>query len=390
MPRFNPLVDQTSTYPFVRILARKQARLDAGLPVYDFGMGDPVEPTPEFIRRAALDALKPVCPYPTAQGRPEVRAGIAAYLRRRFGVTVDPEVQVLPTAGSKEAVFHLPMLVVDRDAADRVVVFPDPGYPAYQRGALFAGAEAHAVLLEGDYVFRPWELPAELLARTRLMWLNNPHNPSGAITSLAELRRAAELAREYDFLLVCDETYADVWDDRPGAGLPEPPHSLLEAGVENVLVLHSLSKRSGMTGYRSGFLAGDPAVMRKLRRFRANPGLAPQDFVNAAALAAWSDDAHVAERRAIFNAKRGLLLDFFAEAGLEVVGSRAAIYIWLRVPPGAGTDEDWAEHLLEHGIVVSPGRMFGVAGGGAGFVRLALVPALDEIRAAIEVWRGLL
>jgi aspartate/methionine/tyrosine aminotransferase len=244
---------------------------------------------------------------------------------------------------------------------------------------LFAGGEAVPVPLAGDHVFRPWELPADVVSRLRMVWINTPHNPSGAVTSLDDLKRAADFCRAHDIVLVSDESYADVWLSCA------PPPSLLQAGVEGVLVLHSLSKRSGMTGYRSGFLAGDPALVSQLAKLRSNPGLVPQAFVNAAATVAWSDDAHVAERRALFAAKQALLRAHFARLGLEVVGSEAGLYVWVRTPAGRG-DEDWALELLEHGIVVSPGPMFSVCGGGQGFVRLALVPSIAEIEAAIEAW----
>ena len=301
MPRYNPLLDQLRTYPAVQLERLKQQVIARGQKLYDFSVGDPNEPTPSFVREALVAAVSDRCPYPTVSGRRSVRVSIADYLERRFGVTVDPDTQIIPTAGSKEAVFHTPLLVVDPAAEDRLVVAPDPGYPAYERGALFAGGEFYAHVLTGDYLFRPWELPEDVLRRTRMMWLNSPHNPSGATSPLEHLQRTAELARKYDFLLINDETYADLYHE-------EPPHSLLEAGFENVLVLHSLSKRSGMTGHRSGFLAGDATLIRRLKDMRANPGLVPQDFVNAAAEVAWADDAHVADRRAIFSAKRALFL----------------------------------------------------------------------------------
>ena len=382
MPRLNPVLDRLATYPVVELDRRKAHLRAQGVRLFDFGTGDPVEPTAPFIRQALLDAVKPSCPYPTIRGTPAVRAAMAAYVERRFGVRLDPETQVLPTSGSKEAVFHTPLLVIDPFADDKLVVFPDPGYPAYQRGALFAGGEPYPVRLTGDHVFRPWLLPDAVLSRTRLLWLNSPHNPSGAVMSLDDLKRTVAMCQERDILLVSDESYADIYDD-------EVPRSALEAGVENVIVLHSLSKRSGMTGYRSGFLAGDEAVMKRLAKLRSNPGLAPQDFVNAAAIAAWSDDGHVAERRAVFAAKKALLMDFFESAGLRVHGSRATIYLWVQAPEGE-TDETYAARLLEAGIVVSPGRMFGVAGGGEGYVRVALVPSMDEIKDAIAVWRTLL
>ena len=384
MPRFNPVLDALPTYPFVELDRRKAALQAQGRPVFDFAKGDPVEPTPDFIREALLAAVEPSCPYPSVTGRSDVREAIAAYLQRRFGVTVDPKVGVLPTSGSKEAVFHAPLLVIDPHADDRVVLFPDPGYPAYERGALFAGAEAHPVPLDGDHVFRPWLLPDALLRRCRLLWINSPHNPSGAVTGRDDLERIVELCHKYDIVLMSDETYADLYSEGSA-----PPPSVLEISQSGVLALHSLSKRSGMTGYRSGFLAGDPALIARTRELRANPGIAPQDFVNAAAAVAWSDDAHVAVRRQVFSDKKRVLIDFFREQGWTFLGEAATIYLWLRVPAG-DDDRAYATRLLDAGIVVSPGAMLGLTPAGAGWLRLAMVPTVAECAAAVAAWRRLL
>ncbi len=383
MPRYNPVFEALPAYPFVELDRRKAEMRRRGVRIYDFTIGDPVEPTAEFIRQALLGAISPVCPYPKVRGSAAVRGAIAGYLQRRFGVDLDPAREILPTAGAKEVVFHMPLLVIDANAPDRRVVFPDPGYPACARGASFAGGVPTAVPLHGDHVFRPWELPERVLRETRLLWINTPHNPSGAVMSREVLERTAELAHKHDILLVSDETYADIW-------LDEAPPSLLEVARDNVLVLHSLSKRSGMTGYRSGFVAGDPAVIAQLAALRSNPGLVPQDFVNAAAAVAWADDDHVAPRREAFAAKKRVFLDFFDEVGLDVIGRHAAIYLWVRVPDGH-TDESWARLLLDRGLAVSPGRMFGISDeAGAGFVRLAMVPTVDDCRDAVALWRQVL
>lgn len=383
MPRYNPVFEALPAYPFVELDRRKAEMRARGVRIFDFTIGDPVEPTADFIRAALVGAVQPVCPYPKVRGTPAVRAAIAGYLARRYGIAVDPQRQILPTAGAKEVVFHLPLLVIDASAPDRRVVFPDPGYPACARGAAFAGGIPTPVRLRDDHVFRPWELPESLLRETRLLWLNTPHNPSGAVTSKADLARAAAVCRDHDILLISDETYADIWSHAP-------PPGILEVATEGVLALHSLSKRSGMTGYRSGFVAGDPALIAHLATLRSNPGLVPQDFVNAAATAAWADDAHVAPRRARFAAKKQVFLDFFDEVGIEVVGREAAIYLWVKVPDG-GCDEDYAGALLSRGLAVSPGRMFGISeGAGAGYVRLAMVPTLDDCRAAVALWREML
>jgi acetylornithine aminotransferase len=190
------------------------------------------------------------------------------------------------------------------------------------------------------------------------------------------LARVGEAALRHGFIVASDECYADIY-------FGAPPPSMLEAQVENVVAVHSCSKRSGMTGYRSGFLAGDPDLLAGLRTLRSHPGVASAEFVPAAAAAAWADDAHPAERREIFRAKRDRFLRFFAEHGLETDASEATLYLWVRVPAGESA-ESYALRLLEAGIVVAPGTAFGA---GEGYVRVALVPALAECDEAIEAWR---
>ena len=222
----------------------------------------------------------------------------------------------------------------------------------------------------------PEALGEAVLSRTLLFWVNSPHNPTGAVAPRDYLERVGAAARRHGFVVVSDECYADVY-------FGEPPLSMLQVQVENVLAVHSCSKRSGMTGYRSGFVAGDADLVAVLKRMRAHPGVASPDFVSAAATAAWGDDAHPAERRELFRAKRELFLAFFRERGLEVGGSEAGLYLWVRVPAGL-TSEAYALRLLEQGIVVAPGTAFGA---GEGYVRVALVPALDDCRLAVEAWR---
>ncbi len=377
--RLNPILTGLPVYPQVALDARKAQAVAAGLTLYDFGTGDDHGATPPAVRQAVRDAVPEVSTYPKVAGPLALRQAICDYMGRRFGVALDPKTQVLPTSGSKEMVFHLPLLCVDRAAEDRTVIFPDPGYQAYQRGCLFAGGEPHAVPLTGDFVFRPWELPTDLLQRTRLMWINSPHNPTGAVTSLDDLARVHALCREHDILLVNDECYADIWID-------DPPHSLLEVSMEGCLVVHSLSKRSGMTGYRSGFVAGAPEAMAWLRKLRVNPGVVPTDTMNAGAIVAWQDDTHVVARRAEFTAKRRLMEAFFREEGMTIVASDATFYLWLRCPEGLD-DHAYALALLEYGIVVCPGSTLGLTGSGAGYVRVALVPELEVCRTAVGVWK---
>ena len=377
MPRFNPILDQLATYPQQALNQQKAKVRAAGIPMYDFGVGDPNEPVPQFILDALKNAVQPHSSYPSVMGPQALRDAVVDYVDRRFGVTLDASQHILPVSGTKEAVFHLPQLIIDPQAQDRTVIFPDPGYPVCYRGALFAGGNPVAIPLTGDYIFRPWELDPELLQQCRLLWINSPHNPSGAVMSLEELQRTADLCRQYDIVLVSDECYADLYTT-------EPPHSILECGLENVLALHSLSKRSGMTGYRSGFVAGDPNIIARLKSYRANPGLVPQDFVNAAATVAWADDEHTAERRAIFANKKKVLQTCFEDLGLEMLGQDASIYLWIRLPEGWDADAV-ASGLLAEGVVVSPGRFFALTEAGQNYIRLAMVPDLEDCRLAAEI-----
>jgi len=374
----NPVLDQLQQNLMVALDERK-ARLRAeGRRLFDFGLGDPKEPTPPFLREALRAAVPEVSQYPSAMGTPALRQAVAGYLQRRFGVAVDPERQVVPATGAKETIFHLPFAFCG-DPARRTVVMPDPGYPTYEVGARFAGLTPLKVPLTAGnrFLVEPDEVGDEVLARTLLFWVNSPHNPTGAVAPRDYLERVGAAARKHGFIVASDECYADIY-------FGDPPLSMLQVQVENVLAIHSCSKRSGMTGYRSGFVAGDPDLVATLKRLRSHPGVASPEFVSAAATAAWSDDAHAAERRGIFKRRRDLFAAFFAGHGLEVHGSEATLYLWVRVPVGL-TAEAYALRLLEAGIVVAPGTSFGA---GEGYVRVALVPTLSECQEAIERWRA--
>jgi succinyldiaminopimelate transaminase len=374
----NPVLSSLGAYPIATVQERARALRDAGKTVIDFSIGDPREPTPEFIPAALKAAVPEISQYPLTGGLPELRTAIADYVQRRFGVTVDADTQVLPTSGSKEAVFNSPLAFIDRDGAD-AVVFPTPGYPVYERGALFAGAETHPVVLEGDFVMRAGDVRDESWDRARIVWTCTPHNPTGSVATESELADFVKRSRESGTLFFSDECYADIYE--PDA-FDRPPASVLQVageGSEGVLSFLSCSKRSGMTGYRSGAIVGDPEAIAALRQLRTTTGTASPDFVQSAAAAAWSDDAHAAERREVFAHKRRILRHAFDEIGVKTIASRAGLYMWIQVEDDlAATDR-----LLEGGIVVSPGRFFGP--GGEGYLRLALVPTVEECEAAVEV-----
>ena len=387
----NPLLTRLGGYPLAAFQDLKAQLQAQGLPLHDFSIGDPVEPTPAFIRQALVDAVPEVSQYPTAAGPRALREAIAAWVGRRFGVEVDPETQVLPTAGSKEAIFHFPLGVLDPHSDRRAVIWGAPGYQVYERGQLFAGGTSDPVDLDDEHgwLLELAELAPERLRAASVAWVNYPHNPTGAAADLHYYRRCVDTAREHGVVLASDECYMDIYPE-PSADAgpheaPEPPPSVLQAAGENfsgVVAAFSLSKRSGMTGYRCGALVGDAELIRAQRLLRPNIGTASPEFVQAAAVAAWSDDQHVAERRALFAAKREVVLGFLRDARFHTGGSQATFYLWVQAP--GGDDAAYAEALLRERIIVSPGRAFGPAG--QGWFRLALVPSVDGCREAVRIW----
>jgi succinyldiaminopimelate transaminase len=376
--RLSPVLEATGTYPFVRLEQAKRRLAAEGVELIDFGKGDPREETDPLIRRALVESIEPFSSYPLAEGLPELRRAVAGWCRRRFGVELDPEAEVIPTYGSKEAIFHLAQVVLDPDADKRTVATTEPGYPVYDRGALFAGGEVEPLPLLEENGFLP-DLEAvadELWERTAILWINYPNNPTGATAPLDFLERAAALAHEHDFLLAADEAYTELW-------FGSPPHSALEVSDRaNVAVFQTLSKRSSMTGYRSGFVAAPRELIEALRQYRPSVGTAPQEFVQRASIAAWEDEAHVERTRDVYRRKRDLLLPVLARKGIRVAGSEATMYLWLETPAGE-TSERLAERLLEAGLIVSPGSFFGPSG--HGYWRLALVPTEQECARAAEI-----
>jgi LL-diaminopimelate aminotransferase len=372
----NPALEKGGSYPLLRLDERRREVEERGIELYDFGTGDPREPTDPRIRQALLEGVPQVSQYPTTPGKKDLREAFCGWTMRRHGVALDPDTEVLPATGSKEAIFHAPLAFLHPSHERTGVAYGSPGYPVYERGTLFAGGESLPVKLkaEDDLLLDTEDVDPE---RTRILWINYPHNPTGAVATYGYLEKVAAFCREHDILLFSDECYNDLYSG-------EPPPSILEVARERTLAFCSLSKRSGMTGYRSAMMAGDPELISALKKLRPAIGVATQVFVQDAAAAAWGDDEHVEERRRIFAEKRSLFIDFFKRVKLDFLPTDASIYLWVTVPD----DEEYALRLLEEGIVVAPGRSFGV--GGEGHVRIALVPGLEECRRAIERWEGLI
>jgi succinyldiaminopimelate transaminase len=375
--RLSPVLAAQATYPFVRLDEAKRRAAARGIELLDFGMGDPRERADAAIEAALVAALPLTEGYPRAQGLPELREAIARWAARRFGVRLDPDREIVPTLGSKEAIFSFAQVVVDVESEKRAVLTTEPAYPVPERGAAFAHADVVRLPLTEENGFLP-DLDAvddETWERAAILWLNYPNNPTGATAPLSLYEQAAELCAAHDVVLASDEAYSELWFDEP------PPSALEVRDRARVAVFNSLSKRSSMTGYRSAFVAGGGEIVAALKAFRPNVGTAPQEFVQRASVVAWDDEEHVERNRALYARKRALLVDLFARKGIHLAGSRATMYLWVGVPPGE-TATSFAERLLEAGVVVTPGSYLGESG--EGYVRFALVPTEERCAEAVE------
>jgi succinyldiaminopimelate transaminase len=376
--QLSPGMRYVEPYPFEELDRRKAEALVGGRELIDFGVGDPRDETPAFIRDALKAAVVPTSSYPRAAGLPELREAIVAWAGRRFGVTLDAATDLIPTLGSKEPIFSLAQAVLDPASGRDLVMVTSPGYTIPERGARFAGGEVLRLpLAPPDFLPNLDGVGADSWDRTAALWLNYPNNPTGGVASLAFLEHAAELARRHDFLLALDEAYSEVWFD------DGPPASALELDdLTNVVVLNTLSKRSNMTGYRSGFMAGDQRLIAAMKALRPSTGVTPQEFVQRASVVAWQDEEHVQDQRERYAGKRAIFLELFRAKGVDVAGSVAGIYLWVAVP-GGRPSLAWALELLDLGIVVAPGSFFGPEGDG--YVRMAMVPTVEDCRRAADI-----
>jgi LL-diaminopimelate aminotransferase len=370
-------------YAFAELDRLREERAAAGADVIDFGVGDPTEPTPDHVVEAAIAALwaQRASGYPSYIGGGPFRAAVSDWYRRRYGLLLDPATQITSSVGSKEAIFHLPEAFVD---PGDVVLVPSPGYPPYARGTQFAEGRsvAYAVRAQGPLLPDLDALPDDVAARLRVVWITQPHVPTGRAATLAELARLAAQVRERGLLLCSDEAYSELWLDAP---VP----SALETGVERVLVFQSLSKRAAMTGWRVGFVAGDATAIAAFRRLKTNIDSGTPGFVQAGAIAALADDDAPVAARAAYAARADVLLPALARLGCEVARPEAGFYLWVGTPRGVPGTE-YARRLLEEApaLAVMPGEWLAedVPGErvhpGAGRVRFALVPPLERCREA--------
>ncbi|MFG6461096.1 succinyldiaminopimelate transaminase [Roseateles sp. DXS20W] len=375
----NPLLDRLHPYPFERL---KQLTADIR-PNPDFapislGIGEPRHPAPAFIGEAIQAAMPQLAGYPATAGTPALREAIAGWLQRRYGLALNAATQVLPVNGSREALFAIAQTVVDGSRAGATVVCPNPFYQIYEGAALLAGADvAYANADPARNFAVDWsQITDATWARTQLLYVCSPGNPSGAVMPLAEWQTLFELSDRHGFVIASDECYSEIYfrDEAPLGGL-EAAAKLGRSDFKNLIAFTSLSKRSNVPGLRSGFVAGDAALLKKFLLYRTYHGSAMSPLVQAASIAAWNDEAHVVDNRARYRRKFADVTPLLAEV-LDVALPDAGFYLWAAVP--GGNDIAFAQGLLaQYNLAVLPGSLLARpahgSNPGAGRIRLALV-----------------
>ncbi|HNT39320.1 MAG TPA: succinyldiaminopimelate transaminase [Rubrivivax sp.] len=389
----NPLLQRLHPYPFERWRALTEGLCPPdSLPPINLGIGEPRHAAPALVHEALGASLAALSSYPATAGSTELRAACAAWLQRRYGVQVDPATQLLPVNGSREALFAFAQVVIDPSRPDPTVVCPNPFYQIYEGAALLAGART--ALADSDPARNfaaDWaSIDDATWARTQLLYVCSPGNPTGAVMPLAEWERLFALSDRHGFVIASDECYSEIWfGGQPPLGALQAAAALGRRDFPRLVAFTSLSKRSNVPGMRSGFVAGDAGLIRPFLLYRTYHGSAMGGMVQAASIAAWSDEAHVAANRALYRRKFEQVTPLLARV-LDVRLPDAGFYLWAGIGAQCGGDDvAWARGLLaQYNVTVLPGSLLarGAQGRnpGVGRIRLALVAGVDECLEAAQ------
>jgi LL-diaminopimelate aminotransferase len=374
-------IQNTAKYAFAAI-DEKVAELTAqGVEVIDFGVGDPKTPPPSFV----IDQLKTFAEkrkttgYPSYVGSPEFRKACSDYMKREFNVVLNSETEICSTIGSKEAVFHFPLTLIN---SGDVVICPSPGYPPYSNGTKFAGGETFIVPLleENNFLIDYEAIPTDICKKAKIIWINYPNSPTGAIAPDSWYKGLIAWAQKHEIVIAADEgCYIEIYFD-------ERPKSILEFAKDGIITFYSMSKRNNMTGYRSGFVAGDERLVSAFKKVKTNIDSGTPTFIQDVSILALQDTKHIQEMRKEYAEKRKIILTAFAKKKLPACPSPSTFYLWQRAPEGK-TGLDLANALVDIGIVAIPGEAISATttegiNPGKNYVRMALVPTMEEIQTA--------
>ena len=388
----NPDLNKLHSYPF-----EKLAALFAGVTVAEkkaiaLSIGEPKHPAPEFVKTTLVDNLSLLSKYPTTKGLPELRDCIAQWIQQRFKTdTIDPETQVLPVNGTREALFAFAQAMIDRTAREPLVLMPNPFYQIYEGASLLAGADPYYLdcLAENNFIPDFENISEQVWDRCQILFICSPGNPTGAVMDHKLLSDLIALADQHGFIIAADECYSEIYFDEsnPPTGLLETCARIGRNNFKRCVVFHSLSKRSNLPGLRSGFIAGDSDIISRFFKYRTYHGCAMSVPNQLASISAWSDEAHVAENREKYRQKFSAVLPILKPV-LEVDRPDAGFYLWAKTPTA---DEEFAKGLVEQqNVIVLPGSYLSRTstgrsnGPGNKRIRMALVASLAECVEAAE------
>ncbi|AOA58450.1 succinyldiaminopimelate transaminase [Acinetobacter larvae] len=388
----NSSLDLLHPYPFEKLNTLFQDLTVADLPLISLAIGEPKHPAPAFVQQAIQDNFKHLSTYPNSKGLPELRQSIANWLSRRFNLQhIDAEQNILPVSGTREAIFSFVQATVSREKAPYVVM-PNPFYQIYEGAALLAGAQPYFIdcTAENAYIGDFDSVPAEVWQSTAILFVCTPGNPTGAVLSKQQFKQLIALSDQYDFVIASDECYSELWFDQAPTGLLEVCAEIGRHDYKNCIVFHSLSKRSNLPGMRSGFVAGDAALLKPYLKYRTYHGAAMPVQHQLASIAAWNDEQHVEDNRVLYRRKFDLFQQELSHL-LALKKPDAGFYYWLNVDD----DEAFAKMLMQKAhIKVLPGRYLSrdTANGNPGqqHVRMALVAGLDECEQVIARLKAIL
>jgi len=378
--KYSKLISKAENYVFAEINKKVNDLKKKGVKVIDFGVGDPQSPTPSFIvnNLSTFAQNHSTTGYPSYIGDISYRKACTRYMKREYNVDLDPETEVSSTIGSKEAVFHFPIGFID---PGDTVICPNPGYPVYKTGTQFQKGQTYFTpLLEKNNFLIDFSLiPEDVARKAKIIWTNYPNSPTGASATKKWLEELVSWAKNYNVIIAADEgCYNDIY-------FGKKPISILEIQKTGVITFYSLSKRSNMTGYRVGFVAGDKNIVSGFRKVKTNIDSGTPRFIQDAASIALDDQIEVNKMREEYKEKRNIMIDSLVSYGLEQPKGDATFYLWQKTPTGMSSIE-FAEHLAENGIVVTPGELISdtVDGlnPGKNFIRFALVPTIEDIKEA--------
>jgi N-succinyldiaminopimelate aminotransferase len=373
-------------YPFEKFNALLEGAVAADKSAISLAIGEPKHPTPDFILEALKSNLGDIAVYPTTKGIPELRASIANWLSQRFNLSqssIDPETNVLPVTGTREALFAIAQTIIGEQSKDPIVILPNPFYQIYEGAALLAGAEPYYLNCTEENNFIPDfpSVPENIWQRCQLIYLCSPGNPTGAVVNQDHVKHLLELAEKHDFVIASDECYSEIYlnEEEPPVGLLECASKLGNSEYKRCLVFHSLSKRSNVPGLRSGFVAGDSELIANFLKYRTYHGCAMPLHVQKASTVAWTDETHVKENRDKYREKFSRFCEILSPV-LEMTPPSASFYLWPKLPE---SDTDFARKLYtSENIKVLPGsylsRDINDINPGENRIRIALVAEVEE------------